>query len=312
MFIGDTHADDKNPAMRQDDYLAACVAELEECLALARKHKCDAVVHLGDVFHRMEVGGVCRNAILRSLQKYADLRKIVVVGNHDVKANLHYLPNSALGTLIDAGVLEMIDYCPDLRMAFGHFRVGIEDEIRAGALVGVPAIIWALHASVADAPQFGEYILFEDVPLSPETQLVVAGHIHHPMRQQIEGGPLFVNPGSVTRRELNIHNRDRQPQVFVVEYATDGSSLKNAMLTLKSPRPGEEIFRLDEAKARKDDIQDTKNFIQQISQMTIPSDSHDKYEVLRAAGKSKGLDDSVIARVLDALRSVNDARERPE
>lgn len=306
MFVGDLHADDRTPATRKDDYLTACVEELTEILTKARRFGCDAIVMLGDIFHRMEPQGQCRNLILRTFLSFSDLRIITVVGNHDVKHNLQNLPNSALGTLLDAGVLVSLEECPDLRIGLGHFRAKIEDEIKDGLLAQKSVLIWALHASVATMPQFGEFILFDDVPLHPQTRLVVAGHIHHPMFQQREDGAIFINPGSICRNALNVENKERQPQVLVVDYALDGTYMRQKLIPLESSRPAAEIFRIEEVQARKDEIADTQNYIQQISQVTLWAQGGDKYEDLRRSGGLKGVDTTIIDKAIDALRAAQD------
>ena len=104
LFVGDTHGDDITPDKRKDSYLEACLEEMQECVDIAIGKKCDYVLHLGDVFHRIEPGPLIRNGYLKILSKSV-IPWYTLIGNHDVKHNLAYYPQSSIRTLIEAGVL---------------------------------------------------------------------------------------------------------------------------------------------------------------------------------------------------------------
>ena len=104
LFIGDTHGDDNSPDKRKDSYLEACLEEMQECVNIADERNCDLVVHLGDVFHRIEPGPLIRNGYLKILSK-SKTPWYTVIGNHDVKHNLAYYPQSSIRTLVESGVL---------------------------------------------------------------------------------------------------------------------------------------------------------------------------------------------------------------
>ena len=69
LIIGDNHLDSKTPQSRLDNYMLAGLSELEETLKIARAAQVDYYILLGDVFHRIDVGGECRNRALEILSK---------------------------------------------------------------------------------------------------------------------------------------------------------------------------------------------------------------------------------------------------
>lgn len=310
LFIGDTHANDRTPEWRNDNYLNACVIELAEALSIADERGCDAVVHLGDVFHRLEPSGECRNRILATFRhdeggRPWPFRKFVVLGNHDIRSHIDNLERSALGTLICAGVVEHTEGCEELGLGFGHFHSGIEDALRGGWLQGKPPLIWALHAMVVTSkPPFDDYILFDEMPLDTACRLVVAGHYHPPLEQVRTDGARFINPGSVCRLSLKADELTRQPSVLLVDYALDGSDLRTEMITLTSCRPASEIFRIAEAEARATQSALMGRYLAQIGAVIAYTATDDLCQSLHDAGRAKGVPDAVILTAVKAVKIV--------
>jgi predicted phosphodiesterase len=316
LFIGDTHANDKTPEWRSDNYLDTCVSELAEALAVAHERRCDAVVHLGDVFHRLEPSGECRNRILATFQTDSNgdpwpFRKFVVLGNHDIRSHIDNLERSALGTLIYAGAVEKEEACEGLRLGFGHFQSGIEDALREGFLLekppfqGKPPLIWALHAMVVTRkPPFEDYILFEELPLDSTCRLVVAGHYHPPLEQVRSDGTRFINPGSVCRLSLKADERTRQPSVLMVDYALDGSDFQTEMIPLTSCLPASEIFRLEEAEVQAAQSKLMDHYLAQIGMVTAAAVSDDLSQSLHETGRAKNIPEAVIKRAVKAVEAV--------
>lgn len=307
LFIGDTHANDEAPRWRNDNYLDACVSELAEALAVARDRRCDAIVHLGDVFQRPEPSGECRNRILKTFQQDEmgrpwPFRKFVVLGNHDIGNHIDNLGRSALGTLIYAGAVERVDGDEGLRLGFGHFRVGIEDELRGGCLLKKTPLIWALHAMVlTEKPPFNPYILFEELPLEDSCRMVIAGHYHPPLQHVRADGARFINPGSVCRRSLKADEKARQPAVLRVDYALDGSDFQTEFIPLASSLPADQIFDMPKAQARADQKAMMDRYLAGISVVATAATSDDIIDGLRVAGVEKNIPERVVARAIEAV-----------
>ena len=315
LFFTDGHADNINPVSRRDDYMVACVAELNEALEIARDRNCDAFIHGGDVFHRMEVNGECRNQILAcflhdSYDNPWPFERYVVGGNHDYRHNPQNLRRSALGTIIKAQAVKYVTEIPSLKISCIHYYDGLEYDIADGALKANDSIIWICHANITLGEYYekADYVQFGDIPVNPQCQLILAGHIHSPMEMMRDDGVWFVNPGSISRNAATVDNMNRRPQVVLVEYELDGSYLRHEYIELQTPLPSKDIFKLEEIQARKDKQYDTQRFIQQISQITMWTADSDKYESLRKSGQAKQVDASVLERAIQTLKDVNEKR----
>jgi DNA repair exonuclease SbcCD nuclease subunit len=304
LFVGDQHSEDKTPKSRKDDYLLAILKKLEEIVEIAKTRKVDAIVLLGDLFHKMEPSGKCRNSII-SLFLRCDIPIYVTLGNHDIKNSLHNLPNSALGTLIETGVVQYIEYSDDLSIYFGHYHPGIEEELKNGEYADKNFTIYTFHANIADKAMMFEHVLFSDVKVHPNCKLVVAGHIHRQMDGVNDDGVIFQNPGSICRNEMNDYNLHHMPGVFIVEYEPNGDIIRSKMISLESAQSSDDIFRIDEITEEKDNKADTKKYMQQITKLSSFTYGSDKYISLKNSGQIKQIEPAIIDIAVGAVKEIN-------
>lgn len=306
LFVGDTHGDDSTPEKRKDDYATACLEEMSEIVEIADNKQCDLVLHLGDVFHRIEPGPIIRNGYLKILLQ-SKTPWYTLIGNHDVKHNLEkYYDYSSIKTLIEVGALKNDDSLLDFGIFPIHHTATMCDEIREGFLLDKNYPILAAHISITLSPYFGSFILFDEIQTHSNTKLIVAGHIHDAMSKVRHDGVKFINPGSISRERLNDSNRNKEPQVLYMEYDLEGNIYVEEYIKLNSSKPAEEIFKLDEAQALKDIKHDSEKYIKQISMMNILDDDDDIYESLRKSAKLKSIEDSILEHAIQTLKSVSD------
>lgn len=307
LVIGDIHADEKGPKSRKDDYFEAICEKLEESVQLSVQLKVDALLILGDLFHKMEPSGKCRNRILSILQqtKKQKVRVIIVEGNHDNRNAPQNLPNSALGTLIQTNVVEYASEIPELGIGIGNYKPNIEESLRNGEYSGSHHLIQAFHANITVLPAIYEHILFSDIPLNPKCKLVLAGHVHDTMTAENENGVRFINPGALCRNELNNYNMTRSIQCVYVKYMLDGSELDIEFIPLQSAKPSKDIFNIEAVQFKKDESTDTKQYIQQITKMASFTTGNDKYISVKQSGKMKQVEPEVIDLVISVLKEVN-------
>lgn len=305
LFIGDTHGDDNTPDKRKDSYLEACLEEMQECVNIADERGCDLVVHLGDVFHRIEPGPLIRNGYLKILSK-AKTPWYTVIGNHDVKHNLAYFPQSSIRTLVEAGALITGDSIEEYGIFLAHHTAELNDQLRDGYLLDKPYVIVAAHATITLGPFFGSYVLFNEIKTNEKTKLIVCGHVHDAMESEREDGVKFINPGSVCREKLNEANKVKEPKILYVEYDLDGNIYETEYVKLDCCKPSSEIFKIEETQLAKDNKKDTQQYIKQITTMNLLADDMDIYESLRQSAKIKKIDDKVIDLAIQTLTAVND------
>lgn len=313
LFIPDTHFDNRTPGSRIDDYLSTTMEEFYEILYMARKLKCHYIVHLGDVFHRPDPMGVCRNQVLEALSHDLsgepwEFDKFVVVGNHDTGNCTYDLKYSALGTLIKVGAIQKVDYSEKYGVAFGHFEKNIEKNIKEGMFLTQPAVIWATHAMVLKqgGGEQGEYVEFSKTDFNPECKLLINGHVHAASSDE-KNGVQFINPGSIARNELNDDNLYKVPQVVVVDYYRDGSKIRCSYQPLKNIKPGSDIFNYIEVKKEKLRVKEVGEYMEQIANMTTLNLTDNLFESLRLSGIKKQVDEDIIDLAIQELKIVEDA-----
>lgn len=323
MFVGDIHLMDRQPKNRLDDYSLAIRTKLTECLQVAEERKLDAVVLLGDLFEVYEVGPLLRNQTLEILKGVPNGNKpwsfpiYICVGNHDLDSSSN-LEKTALGTLISAGYLIKTDYEPSLGISFAHYTPSLDREIKDGFLTTSSAIIWVCHASISTKlDRFAEYAyLFEDIPLHPNTNLVISGHIHHEMTQTRSDGKRFINPGSISRYSASRDNLEKDIKILILDYTLDGEIQNEEYLKLKSAKPANEVFKIEEIQAAKELKRDTHDFKLKVANMRTTSwqftNLDDKLAALRAKAESADISNEIIDLAINAVKAVNTKTSKGE
>ena len=316
MFVGDVHLSDRQPKNRLDNYCEAIKAKLTECLVLAEERELDAVVLLGDLFETFEVGPLLRNQTLDILKGLPNGNKpwsfpiYVCVGNHDLDSSLN-LEKTTLGTLINAGYLIKTSYEPSLGISFAHFTATLDKDIKEGYLTTSPAIIWVCHASISTAlDRFEEFtFLFENTPLHPNTNLVISGHIHHAMDQVRSDGKRFINPGAISRYSASKDNLKKDIKILILEYTLDGEILSEEFYKLKSAKPYDQVFKLEEIQIAKEQKSDTQEFKLKVASMRTHSwqftSLDDKLVALKDMAKQAEVSDEIANIAVEAVRKVN-------
>lgn len=308
MVVGDLHNDNRQPKTRKDDYGQACLEELSEIIDIGEETNVDYILFLGDIFHRMEPSGTCRNEVIKILQR-STRRKLVVVGNHDTSNNFSNLMSSALGTLVVDGHLECQEYYPEFGVGILHYQEGIHDQIYDGAATKYPALIWAAHAYILPCQFFDiNHVLFDDMPLNPECKLVTVGHLHTPMEVERYDHVKLINPGSIGRPKASAEHTGRQPKVLMIKYTLESGAadLKHKYVELECSRPAEEVFYLEEANNQRVNRKNAKEFVKQVAQLSAFTHGEDKYISLRQSGKQKEIPDEIIDIAEKALREANE------
>jgi len=91
-----------------------------------------------------------------------------------------------------------------------------------------------------------------------------------------------------------------------LEYDLDGKIYQKEYIKLKSSKPAEEIFKLEEALAAKDHKHDAQKYIKQISMMSLIDSEDDIYESLKKSAKLKSIEENVVDHAINTLKALND------
>jgi DNA repair exonuclease SbcCD nuclease subunit len=306
LIVGDNHLDSKTPQSRVDNYMESCLMELEETLQIAKAVQADYYILLGDVFDRIEVGGVCRNRALETLlsngNKPWPFEKYVVVGNHDIAHNPSYLEKSALGTLIASGVIKYTDSIEELGVRFLHFAPDLDEKIKKGELMNYLDKIYFCHASIVDKPSRFDHALFSDLVFRDTTKLIVSGHIHSPMEAISKCGVKFFNPGSVGRSKID---EKHDPQVLLIQYDFSNDTIQHKYLKLKSSLSHDIIFDIDKNSKKKFENKNTELFIESVTNTSLSDDvSGDIEKDFKSFAQKRNVEDRVINEVVKALNII--------
>lgn len=307
LVVGDNHLDSKNPKSRVDNYLETSLAELKETLQIAKAAKVDYYILLGDVFDRIEVGGICRNKVLEILLNDDDgnpwpFEKYVVMGNHDLNHNPYYLEKSALDTLIKSGAVKCKYEPIDDLFSFYHFTPKLDNDLKEGLLNYDTSKIVFLHASITDKPSRFEHVLFDNLQMNENIKIVCSGHIHSPMESKNSNGVQFFNPGCIGRTDID---EKHQPQVLLIQYDTANDKAIHKYFQLKSSMSYDLIFDIEGAMNRKFDNKNTEMFINSVTSAAF-SDcaSHDIEKDFRIFAENRKISKKVIDVVIETMNNI--------
>lgn len=306
LIVGDNHLDSSRPVSRIDNYMESGLMELQETLQIAEAAKCDYYILLGDVFNKIDVGAECRNRAVELLVsnegKPWSFEKYLVVGNHDVAQDPDKLEKSTVKTLISAGAVKHVNTIPDLPVRFFDFGPFLDKQLNEGLLLNYDEKILFLHASITDKPLIFDHVLFQTLPINPNTKLIFSGHIHRKMSILNENGVHFMNPGSVGRPEMSQDYEKSKVSVLLLKYDFDTDEYKTKEVNLKYSLPYDVVFDIEKMGKIKQESQDTEKFIQAVTDETILTEfSSNISEDLKKFAKERKVSDKVANKAVEVL-----------
>jgi putative phosphoesterase len=156
------------------------LAELQQTLALLRRHQVDEIICLGDLVDK----GIHSDAVVQLMLQQAIP---CVQGNHDAKVRFAWLTDRE--PLQDSSLTYLLHLPPTLTFQW------------AGKTAYVAhANPWE-DSSIYVFPT-RPMALFQEVIRDVSADVIILGHTHHPMRVEVDR-QIIVNPGSI------YGNRDR-------------------------------------------------------------------------------------------------------
>lgn len=218
LFIGDPHLSSRRPGRRRDaDFAALCLDKLEQGIAVANAERLLPVI-LGDLFDRAreEDHGV----IVRTIRilRGARHRPLCLVGNHD-RVHSVLSEDTALGLVREAGAVRVIDRSgPCGVITVAGVRVGLGGTPHgqpipadvSGLFDGAEVVAWVTHHDLMfDRAYPGAGPTFAIAGCD----LVVNGHMHRLEAPRRHGGTVWVNPGTILRRSIDLI--DHVPAVWI-------------------------------------------------------------------------------------------------
>ena len=239
LFIGDPHLASRIPGYRKDDYMAAIFKKLEFTLNYAEENKLLPVI-LGDLFHWPRDNAT---RLLTQLIRLFDNRLILsVTGNHDT-TELSLQDDDSLAVLAAAGKICLLDQNGPWKGMINGVFVTIggtawSDRLPNSFTAAPNSLsIWITHHNICYSD--GENIGVKPHEI-PGINLLINGHIHKPMPEEIHGMTTWLNPGNISRVARSEGVRSAVPSVLKMTPLTNLTWISE---TIELPhKPFDEVF----------------------------------------------------------------------
>lgn len=219
LYCTDLHITDKKPEFRNDsDYLVTCLDKLTQIFELAKKNSCKTIICGGDMFDSLSgnPSPICENKVADIISSYEDIMFKLVVGNHDTVGGIE----ENVRVFSRVGMFEHLsNFCILSNCVFdsvGTVSYRRKPKRKDFIFPKQPRVIvshnyWVPKCFGDPAPQA------KDIDSIPRinTELVLLGHYHIPF-EFCNKTTMYVNPGSVMRKACTEENRNRIPQVLIV------------------------------------------------------------------------------------------------
>ena len=244
LLIGDPHLSSRTPGLRKDDYARTILRKLEWCLRTASENQLQPIL-LGDLFHfPKDNANWMLSELCRLLQTY---KPVGIYGNHDCSTN-ELLDDDSLSILHSAGLLPLLD-----RDGPWQARIGDTDVLLGGTSwgqkipknldpkeYGLPATtraIWLTHHDlIVSGYEESGRIKPREIP---GIDMVVNGHLHHPVEPTVTGGTRWLVPGNTSRVKNSDATAQFRPQVLILRL--DDGNWAEEMVGVPH-EPFEEVF----------------------------------------------------------------------
>ncbi len=112
LVVGDMHLDSRNPSGRIDNYPETTLLKLGQLEQIAMQTGSNAIICLGDVFHRRSVSLSYLSSVASFFKRLQDkgISFYTVIGNHDIAyEQVESLDRYPLGVLMSSGVVHRLD-----------------------------------------------------------------------------------------------------------------------------------------------------------------------------------------------------------
>ena len=129
------------------------------------------------------------------------------------------------------------------------------------------------------------------------------------MDQVRSDGKRFINPGAISRYSASKDNLKKDIKILILEYTLDGEILSEEFYKLKSAKPYDQVFKLEEIQIAKEQKSDTQEFKLKVASMRTHSwqftSLDDKLVALKDMAKQAEVSDEIANIAVEAVRKVN-------
>ncbi len=279
LYIQDFHLTGKTPCNRTDNYYQSLLLKLDEVLLLAKKNRVDFIIDGGDFFNGELVANTIVDDVLDKIEK-ARIKWYMLFGNHPMVG--HSIENSKATSLQHMfNRSKYVEHLTDLILTASKqkgiinylqgfdYSHNIEQDIRDnGLMCKYPEAnfkIAIVHALITEKPLMPQimHIPIKDVKTDFDVVLVAHNHLQWGILEH--KGVKFVNIGCLGRTGV-----DEVKIVPTVAYI-DTETRKIELISLKSAKPGREVFNLEKIEIAKAFEGEIDNFIKSLDSTKFQS-----------------------------------------
>jgi DNA repair exonuclease SbcCD nuclease subunit len=300
LYTQDIHLKKKNPIRRTDNYYEAMMAKLEEICQIYKEEKCDCWIDGGDLFEIPLVSYSLIDDFVDLLEKY-NIKLKLLYGNHcQIGANVSNSNSTSLAHILrrtkNVDTLTRIE--TDNEIIQGHeYYFGIENDINErGLSCGVIATkkkkIGIVHALVTERP------FFEHIPhnvigkFKTDYDIILIAHNHRAWGIKEIDGTKFINIGCLGRR--NVDESKLSPSCLLYETGKEIS-----IRTLKSAKPGNEVFDLVTYNDSKKFTQTIDDFVEMVN--NVKFQQTDIMNIIQMIAKEEKISKDVIDCIIEKI-----------
>lgn len=279
--VGDVHARYDVPKSRLDSYPDTVLAKLEHVFALARGTE-SYVVFVGDIgnspsLHKGD-GYIFFLRLMHLFKKYDDVKKFIVVGNHDVYGqNVETFDKSYLKAFEVMGLIERLRMDKPVILEDDDTRVAITGcdyfhQIDKGDLsyytgftkTNDAVMIHAVHGFLTDNKAKWDKIKTTSIDEISDTpaHITLAGHEHSGFGIVSKNNRYFVNIGSLLRVSASVGDIGNEVSVAMIEIDGKDIDIREHFLPATIAKPATMVINraaLEEEKERAALIENLSN-----------------------------------------------------
>lgn len=283
LVVGDVHLSDSSPGNRTETYTEDLFAKCEEVRTIAKNSKVDAVLFLGDIFHKKQPNLVSHRLVQRFAAYLASfsIPVYILVGNHDISdGSLTTLARQPIGIFSQIPNVQLltwdtIEIAPDVLLStvpgvpirsgdwLQHYNIKLPDN-------EVPSrLIVAAHQDICPdlnsyPPQARDHLQeASQIASVTNADIVLYGHMHDSHGVYKKNGVVFSNLGSLCR--LTVGDTEHLPHVAVYTIKGDENrSVGVDIVPITSVRPAADVFLLEEVQGAKEYQKDIDSTVKQL------------------------------------------------
>jgi exonuclease SbcD len=216
------------------------IAKTEEIIEISHEEQADAALVAGDIYHSPTPAYGVSNAVFKRWEQFG-IPIFVAPGNHDLLGDqIESLPETALGTLAEAGIVRVFRDKSDMEIFEKHGvrlqisgtpyqAITVPQDLMVNKLFGMDQAIHLIHHMLI--PQkFNEKVPYVSIEEIADTgaDLTICGHNHIGLDLIIANGKMFMSNGSISR--LRLPERIHQPKVTIYDVHKDHIEYRHRFL----------------------------------------------------------------------------------